>query len=46
MGIDDYTYIVLLNAIFDFYVDAKYATKYNSDNINVEIVVNMIKTMN
>lgn len=42
--IDDYTPIVLLNAIPDSYADVKSAIKYGRDNIDVDTVINALKS--
>ncbi|KAL2237908.1 UNVERIFIED_CONTAM: hypothetical protein Sindi_0982500 [Sesamum indicum] len=43
-NIDDYTRIVLLNAIPESYSDVKAAIKYGRDNINLDTVVNGLKS--
>ncbi|KAL8553934.1 hypothetical protein ACS0TY_002262 [Phlomoides rotata] len=42
--IDDYTAVVLLNAIPDSYNDVKSAIKYGRDNVTLDIVVNGLKS--
>lgn len=42
--IDDYTAIVLLNAIPDAYNDVKSAIKYGRDNVTLDIVVSGLKS--
>ncbi|KAL0381460.1 UNVERIFIED_CONTAM: hypothetical protein Sangu_0210300 [Sesamum angustifolium] len=43
-NIDDYSPIVLLNAIPETYRDVKAAIKYGRDNVNLEIVVSGLKS--
>ncbi|KAK4406592.1 Retrovirus-related Pol polyprotein from transposon TNT 1-94 [Sesamum angolense] len=42
-NIDDYTPIVLLNAIPDVYSDVKAAIKYGRDNVSLDTVINGLK---
>ncbi|KAL8490945.1 hypothetical protein ACS0TY_022814 [Phlomoides rotata] len=42
--IDEYTAVVLLNAIPDTYNDVKSAIKYGRDNVTLDIVVNCLKS--
>ncbi|KAL0444797.1 UNVERIFIED_CONTAM: hypothetical protein Slati_2202400 [Sesamum latifolium] len=42
--IDEYSPIVLLNAILETYEDVKSAIKYGRDNINLEIVISGLKS--
>ncbi|KAL0411600.1 UNVERIFIED_CONTAM: hypothetical protein Slati_3749700 [Sesamum latifolium] len=43
-SIDEYSPIVLLNAIPDTYGDVKSAIKYGRDSVNLEIVINGLKS--
>ncbi|KAL0302563.1 UNVERIFIED_CONTAM: Retrovirus-related Pol polyprotein from transposon TNT 1-94 [Sesamum angustifolium] len=43
-NIDDYTPIVLLNAIPDVYSDVKAAIKYGRDNVSLDTVINGLKS--
>ncbi|KAK4410235.1 Retrovirus-related Pol polyprotein from transposon TNT 1-94 [Sesamum angolense] len=43
-NIDDYTPIVLLNAIPDVYSDVKAAIKYGRDNVRLDTVINGLKS--
>ncbi|KAL0404019.1 UNVERIFIED_CONTAM: Retrovirus-related Pol polyprotein from transposon TNT 1-94 [Sesamum radiatum] len=43
-SIDDYSPIVLLNAIPDTYNDVKSAIKYGRDSVNLETVINSLKS--
>ncbi|KAL0415840.1 UNVERIFIED_CONTAM: hypothetical protein Slati_3415900 [Sesamum latifolium] len=43
-SIDDYSPIVLLNAIPDTYNDVKSAIKYDRDSVNLETVINGLKS--
>ncbi|KAL0329437.1 UNVERIFIED_CONTAM: putative mitochondrial protein [Sesamum radiatum] len=43
-NIDDYTPIVLLNAIHEVYSDVKAAIKYGRDNVSLDTVINGLKS--
>ncbi|KAL2231326.1 UNVERIFIED_CONTAM: Retrovirus-related Pol polyprotein from transposon TNT 1-94 [Sesamum indicum] len=43
-NIDEYSPIVLLNAILDTYADVKAAIKYGRDSVSLDIVVNGLKS--
>lgn len=43
--VDEYTYIVLLNAIPNSYSDVKSAIKYGRNKVSLDIVMNGLKTI-